>query len=229
MKINVKKVLADQELKKAKTKPLPRVIINQVVQKIETSVPETRTTVPKIKTPLSEKDMLLKDLWEQMHVVKVERGKLSSRTAYLVDEVAEKLKALRGQAEVDALFNGEIAIPELVEHRSKIRKYEEEGKLLYSKINHVKLYGKLPEVISMDPATLMAQETTDTKALKYDLRRLDKLISKTQNKAKSGKPKNPSRIATWNEKISLAEAEREEIRRKIKRIEYDGRTERNNS
>jgi hypothetical protein len=177
----------------------------------------------------SEKEQLLADLREQLNIVKVERGKLATRTSYLVDEVAEKLRKTEGPGVAKAFLDGDIAMPEIAEHAAKIQKYIDQGAELYDKIKHVELYGKLPEVIAKDPATLVVQNTVDTKALKYELRQLDKLISKTNAKLTEGKPKNPSRIGTWKEKVALAEARREEIKHQIKRIEYEARAERNNS
>lgn len=229
MKINVKRVLEDQDEKRIKPKPLPKIRTAGTIVQQTVSVPETPTPVQQTQPAPSEKDQLLRDLREQLNIVKVERGKLATRTSYLVDEVAEKIRKSEGPAVAKAFLDGEIAMPEIAEHAAKIQAWIDKGAAIYDQIKHVELYGKLPEVIAKDASTLVAQQTVDTKALKYELRCLDKLISKTSAKISEGKPKNPSRVATWKEKIALAEARRDEIKHQIKRIEYEARAERNNS
>jgi hypothetical protein len=227
MKINVTRILADQDEKRAKPKPLPRIKIKVFIAD-DSVIPDVPPDAPKKieQTQLSEKELILKDLWAQMDIVKVERGKLATRTSYLVDEVAEKLRKNEGPAVAKAFLEGEIAMPEIAEHAASIQQWIDKGAQIYDKIKHVELYGSLHETKAL-PDLVGAGKSQDAKAMSADIRALDKLISKTNKKMLSGlKPKNKGRVQLWKEKIERAKIQREELKRQLNTLQYEARAQR---
>jgi hypothetical protein len=227
MKINVKKVLAEGHEKANKVKPLPKVVIGTSVKSPVVKIPVIEVPVkvlPKMQV-IDDKAMLLNDLWEQMHVIKAERGKLASATATLVDETSQKLIA-EGPAIEAEFWKGNIAVPELAEHYAQLQMWIEKGAEVYSQIKHVELYGSLPAPKPVGEL-VGAGKTLDAKALSADIRALDKLISKTNKKMISGlKPKNNGRVQVWKEKIERAKIQREDLKRKLNAIQYEARAQR---
>jgi hypothetical protein len=231
MAINVKKVLAAGAAEKAKPKPKPKVLTSSpsIEERAPAPIwrdPEAITDQKRAVDLTSDKEFLLKDLWEQMHVVKTERGKLSSRTAYLVDELAAKIRKEEGPAVEAEFWKGNIAMPEIAEHYALIQSWTDKATALYDQIKHVELYGALPP--ERQPGELVGSgKTIDAKALSADIRALDKLISKTNAKLVSGlKPKNKARVLMWKEKIERAKIQREDLKRKLNALQYEARAQR---
>ncbi len=72
---------------------------------------------------------------------------------------------------------------------------------------------------------MLSGEGDDIKATRHDIRRLDDLIYKTNKKLEDavGKTVKADRKLDWIEKKALAEAQRDELKHKIKRLEYEQR------
>ena len=148
----------------------------------------------------------------------LQRNRLSTSIAPLVESI--RVKLLKERPELAAAFmRGEVAMPELKDLRAKIDSVQAELTEVWDKIQHVETYGKLPE------AKLPEQDSADIKAIKHDIRRLNDLIGKTNKKLEGAKGKvKTTRMLDWIEKKSLAEATREELKHKLKRLEYEQRT-----
>ena len=111
-------------------------------------------------------------------------------------------------------------MPELAEHAAKIEAFTDQGAKIFDDIRYVELNGKLPSTV---PALLSLTVTADVKMIHYEIRRLDDRIYKTLKKLKDYAPKNPSRKAIWNEKVSFDEARRTELKHKLKTLQYEAR------
>lgn len=228
IKINIKAIIAREAERKVEVKPLPKVIISgsdhvgiKPTMK-KKSVPENGQQ----SSVVNDKDILLKDLNEQLKVIKISRAKLSTRTSFLVDEVAEKLgKESAGMAK--AFLDGELPSQEIAEHYAKIQACTEQAIVIWDQIRYVEQYGKLPEL----PALELPQSNPDADAIRHEIRRLDDLIHKCNKKIEQAtgglkKPKNSERINTWKEKISMAEAKRDRLKHDVKKKQYVARAER---
>jgi hypothetical protein len=223
MKLNVNAVLTREAEKKAEVKPLPKVKIQSGPPKRATvAVKPMHPGKDKSTTPAtSDKDILLRDLWCEMSSIKKARGKLSTRTAYLVKELEEKLRK-ENPAAAEAFLIGELTMSELKDHYAKIQAYIEQGTAVFDKIRHVDQYGTLPAAAPV----LLRESDTQVDAVHHEIRRLDDLIYKTNKKLTTGKPKNKERIGTWREKLALAEARRDDLKHKLKTMQYEARAER---
>jgi predicted nucleic acid-binding Zn-ribbon protein len=151
----------------------------------------------------------------------LQRNKLSTSIAPLVESI--RVKLLAESPELAAAFmRGDMAMPELRDLRGKIDSVQEQMMEVSDKIEHVKKYGTLPP-----PAEhkVLSGEGDDIKAIRHDIRRLDDLIYKTNKKLEDavGKTVKADRKLDWIEKKALAEAQRDELKHKIKRLEYEGR------
>jgi len=134
-----------------------------------------------------------------------------------------RVKLLAESPELAAAFmRGDMPMPELRELRGKIDAVQEQMMEVFDKIEHVKKYGTLPP-----PAEhkVLSGEGDDIKATRHDIRRLDDLIYKTNKKLEDavGKTVKADRKLDWIEKKALAEAQRDELKHKIKRLEYEQR------
>lgn len=173
---------------------------------------------------LFRKDQLLDELWKQMTVVKKDRAKESTRSSRLVEELEDKLRKTEGPATAEEFMKGNIGMPELEEQYRVINSYTEQAMKLYDKIQHVERYGELPgETTVQGPQT--SGETDDAKVLKYEIRRLDDLIYKTNNKLKKANggikaPKNSDRVNEWKKTVALADARRHDLKLKLKNVGY---------
>lgn len=246
MKINVNQVLKRDAEKKQEVKPLPKVKVitrrsepgtrSEVARKIlEKTPPEVKQKVKdyankvaqdanKMAPESTEKDMILRALWEEISAIKTERGKLSTRTAYLVAEVAEKLMK-ESPATARSFMAGELPMPEIQEHYNKIEALTDQATAVWDKIKYVEQYGKLP-VDPETPAPVLAEDSPEASIIHHQIRRLDDRIHKTKKKLSGKVPKNPSRLATWKEKLAMDEIQRDELKRKLKNVQYGARAER---
>ena len=73
------------------------------------------------------------------------------------------------------------------------------------------------------------QDDPEANAMRHEIRRLDDMIYKTGKKMELARggikaPRNSDRINEWKMKIALAEARREDLKQKIKRLQYAQRT-----
>lgn len=149
----------------------------------------------------------------------LQRNKLSTSIAPTVEAIRQQL--LKESPEKAAAFMcGDLRMPEMQTLRSKIDGIQSQMAEVFEKIEHLEKYGELP---APEPVTKNESETI--KAMRHDLRCLNDLICKLNRKLTDGgiKPKNSNRRLEWAEKKSLAEATREELKHKIKRMEYEGR------
>jgi hypothetical protein len=216
MKINVADVLA----RKKEVKPLPKILIrndNAPVQQTEAII-RTKTG------PFTEKEAIVKELEMEFSALKKERAILSTKTFYIVDDIIKKLSK-EGAAVVKAFKNGEIPVPALKDHYNAITAKSDQLEKLYDQVDYVKTHGAMPSE-STQTALPDSGQSVDAKAIHYEIRRLEDLICKTNKKiaASTGglkKPKNPERLATWNLKITLAKAAKEELKDKLKRMKYE--------
>jgi hypothetical protein len=218
MKINVHAVIARQEQRKKEAKPLPKIVIHKP------GVDNSKAAVKKAHPPRNDRDLILTELETEFAKIKKERAKLSTKTTAIVNSIISKLQK-EGNAVVQAFRKGEIPVPALKEHYAAIQEMTDQLKVLYDKIEYVKANGELPK--EPEPGVSVTNgESADVKAIHYEIRRLDDLICKTKDKitqATAGlkKPKNPERMATWHMKITMAEAERDELKHKLKRMRYE--------
>jgi predicted nucleic acid-binding Zn-ribbon protein len=167
-------------------------------------------------------DFQLSTLQNEHAALLLERNKLSTSIAPLVESL--RVKLLAESPELAASFmRGDMTMPEIRELRGKIDTLQEQMMEVFDKIEHVKKYGTLPP-----PAEhkVLSGEGDDIKAIRHDIRRLDDLIYKTNKKLEDavGKTVKADRKLDWIEKKSLAEAQRDELKHKIKRLEYEART-----
>lgn len=240
MKLNVNKVLQQAAEDKVRVKPLPKVkvkgstangrhpvelnILDQVIIPDDV-VKEVNRDKAKV-----DKEFLLKELWEEMGTLKRARGKLSSKTAHLVQEMEAMLQ--KENAKIASEFMaGHVPMPELASHAAEITSYTDQMAIVYDKIRHVEQYGELPSVITPAVTLNIKEQSIDVMSMHHEIRRLDDLIYKTNKKltnSKSGikKPKNNAREAEWNEKIALAKAAREDLKLKLKNVQYEAREQR---
>lgn len=157
------------------------------------------------------------EVWGEMVRVKKERDIISTRTARMVEEITDKL-----QKESPALANeflaGNLPMPELAEQYEAIQALTDQAIALYDKTQHQDRYGSLGTALAAKKET-----SHDVMAIQHQIRRLDDSIYKTRKKLTTGKPKNPSRVAMWNEKIALDEARRNDLKAQLKRLQYESR------
>lgn len=236
MKINVNQVLKRDAEKKQEVKPLPKVKVvtpgsargsrSPIAKKILEDTPqEVRQKVKDHATKVAtEKDMILKDLWEEISAIKTQRGKLSTRTAYLVTEVAQNLMK-ESRATAQSFMAGELPMPEIAEHYAKIQALTDQATPVWDKIQYVEQYGKLPAAVETAPPPL-EEDSPEASVIHHQIRRLDDRIHKTKKKLAGKVPKNPSRVATWKEKLAMDEIQRDELKRKLKNLQYGARAER---
>jgi hypothetical protein len=234
MKIIIKQVLAQAEERKKEVKPLPKIVIGGKLATTQSPVakqipketaqeakPKVKDSGARIVYHADEKDIALKNLYGQISEIKTERGKLSTKTAHLVNFIEENLRA-ESPSKANAFMSGELPIAALKEHRQKIEALTDQGAALYDKIKYVEQYGRLPE----DDKPALPKDHPQADALTTEIRRLDKLIYKTKTKINGPQPKNPSRGAMWKQKLEIAEAARELKKRQLKIIQDGARAER---
>lgn len=234
MKINVNQVLKLAAEKKLEVKPPPKVVLAPrrsapghripIVQKIlEETPPEVKRAVARYGDNVV-KESILKGLWQEISAIKTERGKLSTHTAYLVTEVAQQLMN-ESPATAKSFMAGELPMPEISEHYAKIQALTDKAIAVWDRIQYVEQYGKLP-VNPVIAAPVLDEESPEASVLYHQIRRLDDRIHKTKKKLAGKMPKNPSRVAIWKEKIAMDEIQRDELKRKLKNVQYGARAER---
>jgi len=222
MAIKVSRVLKESEERKAAGPPLPRV-------KSSSNRPAFPVTQVQIAEPIREagpgsairltntpKDVILKDLYDQLAQVKRDRSVLASENAPMITRIHEHLKTeSRGAAE--EFIKGNLPMPELAEHYHRLLALTDRAIRLWDQVRHVEKYGQLPGVQEA------VKESTDEGALKHRLRTLNDAISKTHTKLKVGKANNPSRIMLWEEKVAMLEVERSEVQKELKQLQLNVR------
>lgn len=183
---------------------------------------EPKVEIEKTKAADSQAfDFQLSTLNFEYSALLLQRNKLSTSIAPMVETI--RVKLLAESPELAAAFmRGDMAMPELRDLRGKIDSVQEQMMEVFDKIEHVKKYGTLPP-----PAEhkVLSGEGDDIKAIRHDIRRLDDLIYKTNKKLEDavGKTVKADRKLDWIEKKALAEAQRDELKHKIKRLEYEQR------
>lgn len=232
MKFNVDQVLARSEERKKEVKPITKVVLPKPPAGIRSPIAKKilSETPPELREKVRQyggdvvKESLLKELWKEMSDIKTARGKLSTRSAYLVAEVAEKLMK-ESAATARSFMAGELPIPEIREHYAKIQALTDHAIAIWDKIQYVEQYGHLPVPPEAAPPTLEA-ESPEASTLQHQIRRLDDRIHKTRKKLAGQVPKNPSRVALWKEKLAMDEIQRDELKRKLKSLQYGARAQR---
>lgn len=239
MKINVNQVLKRDAEKKQEVKPLPKVVVTTRRSEPGTRSPIAKTILgetpsevkqkvadyaTKVVQNATEKEMILKGLWEDISALKTARGQLSTRTAYLVTEVAQKLMA-ESPATAQSFMDGDLPMPEIKEHYDRIEVLTDQATAVWDKIQYVEQYGKLP-VAPETPAPVLEEDSPEASVIHHQIRRLDDRIHKTKKKLSGKVPKNPSRLAIWKEKLAMDEIQRDEMKRKLKNVQYGARAER---
>lgn len=217
MRINVDQALARAEQRKNAPKPQPKIHIGKST--ISPASRQPGIPAPRKAPPADQRDLLLKDLWSQMSKIKTDRGVASSHTYYLVREVISQLKQ-ENIEKSQAFLDGELAHPRIAEHYALIQGFTDRAMELYDTIQYVERFGKLPET---QQVSLPESESVNANALHYEIRRLDDFIYKTNKKIKGPAPKNPSRVMEWKEKLAMAEAQRDEKKNQLKKLQRDAR------
>jgi len=228
MKLNVTKVLATEEERKARPVPVPKVKVRSkdgsVARKPVQLLPSDLEFVERVEIPSkwTDKERLLDELnAERIRVLK-DRSVLSSQIWKLVAEIEAKLRK-ENPGMVNAFLEGELPVPELADHAAKIEALTDQGAKLFDDIRYVEQHGKLPNRVESIPAQNMSG---DVKAIQYEIRRLGDRVCKTLKKIRINRAKNPARIATWHEKVAFDEALIIDLKHKVKKLQYEARTER---
>lgn len=216
MKLNVNKALIAEAERKAKPVPIPVIKSKRSMVDSPQST-EIQELVEMIEAPPAINNNAIDQLEQERHSVMIERKKLSTRTASLVAQIYLRLNK-EGESVAEEFMKGNLADPDLKEHYEKIQSYTDQLIGLYDRIEYVKQNGKPPE-----PKPVLAQDSPDVNALTWEIRRLDDLIYKLNNKLKKAnggikQPKNSQRVNKWRTDMAMAEARREDLKYKRKQL-----------
>lgn len=194
--IDVTEVLAAADKAKRSPKPVPEIRLvsgarlprkKRVKKKPVVVDPDVEKALPE---PQSE---LLQSLYREFSALKVERNRLSTEIAHLVENGApqERLK----------------------EQYDKIEGYRPRLQDLYDKIEYVSQHGELPVV----PETPEEPETLASLKLKKEslIDERYKLRKKLQKRV----AKNPQRCIDWELRLAQADIEYQDICERIKQME----------
>lgn len=213
-RFNVNKVLLDAEAERQKPKPLPKIRIKKksdtaIFARLEGGDHHPMNDLYLINEPTGpidasklgykiisteEDNTLLYQLEREYADIRMERNKLSSQISIMVE----------GGATQEALK----------ELYHKIEGYRGALQSHYDKIKYVKQHGQLPEIKSD------AQSEETLFELKDKKRRLIDKRCKLQSKLKvSAKPSKPVQIATWELELEQANAEYNDVEKRIKKME----------
>jgi hypothetical protein len=229
MKLNVNNALKAEAERKAKPVPIPVIRRKSPLTAASSSAGLTKETIVINANDIEygyrleaiQENVLITQLESERHSIMLERKKLSTRTASLVDEVYRQIKGKEGAAAADEFMKGNISSTQLRDHYSKIQGFTDSLVSIYDHIEYVKQNGKLPDA---DPVvSLIKEESQDVAAITWEIRRLDDLIYKLNKKlvnANSGikKPKNSDRTNTWRTTMAMAEAKRDDLKLKRKQL-----------
>jgi len=211
MKLKVTQVLAEAKAREAKPKPLPKL-------RVKGPAPTEPEADQVEHVPLSFGEGLgvrslspATPLWSEMLILKKERAKLSTRAANLVEEIEAQLRK-ESPAKAEAFINGEISHPALKQAYNGIQHMSDQIMQLYDRIQHAEQTGTVPQP--------EAPPNHNIDALKHQLTRLKDNIYKARKKLEGKPPKNPTRIQLWQEEVARLEAEREDVRLRIKRLTH---------
>jgi len=227
MRLNVERVLAEAAAEEKRVKPLPVIRVNG---KRQSTVHSPRSTVVRPQPvdrgqPTVDLQPQSDDLNIKISELKRARGKLSTRTAYLVQEFEAKLRA-ESPAVADEFMKGNLPMPELADHYAEIQALTDKIGALWEQQRHFEQTGEMQLPVA---SYRLPEADQQLDAMHHEVRRLDDLIYKTTKKlnhhnAGLKKPKNSDRVFEWKEKIALANARRHELKEMIKRKQYERRT-----
>jgi hypothetical protein len=225
--MKVGSVLKREQEEKARVKPLPK-LRKREPQREEPAMPVPGLNAEQPEPISSEKDILIAKLDAELAQMKRDRGKLATRTAWLVAELEQQLRA-KSPAMAREFMDGNLPMKELEEHYAAIEAHTDKGAVIHEQREYVERYGVLPDVTPV--ALQVKKESLDISGLKYQIRRLDDLIykkNKNLQKVNTGikTPKNNGRPAQWREELALAEAQREGLKQQLKRKQNEQRSER---
>ena len=119
-----------------------------VIPRIKPKVNKSESFHYSPKQPVtSNQQLATTDLQNQHAALLLERNKLSTSIAPVVESI--RVKLLAQSPELAAAFmRGDMPMPELRELRGKIDAVQDQMMEVYDKIEHLKTYGKLPEPVS---------------------------------------------------------------------------------
>ena len=229
MRLNPATVMADKARRDAEVKPLPVIKFKSKVESRKlkvTSEPapaELSTLNFELSTPHDKPELTA--LWQEMAQVKKQRDMLSTRTVPLINKLEQELQQ-QGATIAEEFMNGRLPMPELAAHYAAIQSHTDQAKAIYDKIVHVQQYGKLPEQSTAESRLSTVDsgpESNEASAIKYEIRRLDDVIYKTNKKIAQSKgglkgPRNTDRVLEWQTKVSLAIISRDDLKVKLKRM-----------
>jgi hypothetical protein len=193
IKINVKKVLKEAEIKRNTPKPLPKVNIRTKSPGHEISHAVIDEAVH-IAAPNNSTNSLLHQLEREYADVRMERNKLSSKICTRVEDGAD-------EGELRDIYH------KIESYRAALQEY-------YDKIAYVKQHGHLPEVKQEPEHEFTLFELKDQKRKLIDKR--CKLQAKMKPSAKSVKP---SQLANWQLELEQCNAMYEDVDMRIKKME----------
>jgi hypothetical protein len=204
IKINVKKVLQEAEIKRNTPKPLPKVKMRYKSPGIAThgvvdealSIPDVPLSVDVVQKfkRYDSKTNLLHQLEGEYADVRMERNKLSSKICTMVEDGAD-------EGELRNIYH------KIESYRIPLQEY-------YDKIAYVKQHGHLPEVKQEPQHEFTLFELKDQKRKLIDKR--CKLQAKLKPSAKSVKP---SQLANWQLELEQCNAMYEDVDMRIKKME----------
>jgi len=201
----------------------------KIQQQVAAKKPQAKSLQPVASSPTPApapdytKLEMIESLSTQMARIKKERAILSSGIAPLVEQVYQALKE-ESPAIASEFMEGKYPAPEIAAHYKLIQQKTEEWTSLWDKVRYVEQYGKMP--VDNVQLTIENGPAPEVSVLTAEIRRLDDLIHKTYKKLQTGNPKNSDRRNEWKTKIALAEATRDELKRKRKNLQYGARAQR---
>jgi regulator of replication initiation timing len=179
------------------------------------------------KQPTTNLARQIAQLEEEEHKVRKKRAMLSTRTARVVEETVKRLRA-EGPHLAKAFLQGELPDEQVKEHYLKMQACTDELIQIYDKKRHLEQYGTMPMIAPPPNSLVRVFDTPEMAMLRTEIRRLDDIIYKTREKiakANSGlrKPRSGDKMIEWKQKILLADARREDCKRKLKHLQHEQR------
>ena len=187
------------------------------------SLPEALPAAPAPPPAVTTQPLTLslESLEAELTALRKERAKISSSLAPTVERIRADLNQ-QNPALAANFINGHQPMNELKDLWAQIERYQQQITALYDKCEHIRNYGAVPQEVPTVIANIR-QTPEKIMALRQQLRRLDDLIYKNTKKLKEQPNAKADKKLDWLEKKALAEAQREEVKATIKRLEYEAR------
>jgi hypothetical protein len=185
--INVQETLRKAHEEKARQKGLPVIRIGKPLSPSAGAEPVIQKSV---SNPQSD---LVKSLWREYNAILLERNKLSTQIAHMVERGADQA--------------------ELKDHYDKIESYRPQLQDLYHKIQYAEKHGELPsaQFVKEDPETL--------DSIKLKIRSLVDKRSKLKDKIAKKKASNPAKYVEWDLELAQVNVQYNELISKKKFLE----------